>query len=211
MFKPKRSPGRANGSAKYWKLAVAAASFAVAYLLVTQAIRASTETQQYLVTTVAVASGTTLTNAVLTTTELNLGASAPQFLGPQDEGDTHITLAALPAGAPIPRWLLATASDLSQGNLVLSPAAPLASDLSEGSAISIWVASRAEANRFQEPVMLTTSAELVAVLEETDPFSGANQQVEVAVPIETLSPLLLAIANRDQVFVMARGGNFVRE
>jgi hypothetical protein len=80
--------------------------------------------------------------------------------------------------------------------VVITSTMPLPRGVGVGDFVDIWVSESQEGGRFAEPLTLVLDAEIVDITTATGVMADQQPQVQVLVPVESVSPILDAVASK---------------
>jgi hypothetical protein len=81
---------------------------------------------------------------------------------------------------------------------------PLPQGAGVGDFVDIWVSKAGEGGSFAAPMTLVLDAEIVEVTEVSGVMGDAQPEVQVLVPVESVSPILDAVASKDALSMILK-------
>lgn len=163
-------------------------------------IRQSQTTETYLVATHDLASGTRLQVTDLRQTQAALGTSASHYL---HEFQSGLTLrGAVLAGQFIPATAITKLDPQTAKPVLVTPSQALSKNIRVGSRIQLWFVPKQNTEAGQA-VQLLQQAEVLSIQQPEQAFGQSNSNVEVAVPQESLTAVITAIASAGFISVIS--------
>lgn len=167
-------------------------------------IELNNHTDEYLVASRDLPAGSAITDLDAVLTEVNLGASAKQYLLAGELPNGGYLLGPVRAGQLIPRSMLANAVIDERVPVVVKSAMGLPAGLVSGASVDVWVAPFNEDKVLAEPYALVLGAEVSQLISRDEIFGSESEAVELWVPIDAVGPILSAIASEHSISLILR-------
>jgi hypothetical protein len=171
---------------------------------VTAIIQFNNHTSTFVIAANDVSSGSEVSANAVSTAELNLGNSAALYLKPGELPVGSYLLFSVAKGQLIPKAFVATKILDERVPVVISSVMPLPSGLKAGDSVDIWTSTLTDKNLFAPPIELVLNAEVTNVREPTGMFANQQPEVQALVPVESVAPILDAIASKDALSLVLR-------
>jgi hypothetical protein len=81
---------------------------------------------------------------------------------------------------------------------------PMPDSTKVGDFVDLWVSETQANGTFLPPVTLVLDAEIVDIVSETGVMAEGQQRVQVLVPVESVSPILQAIASKSPLSMVLK-------
>jgi hypothetical protein len=167
-------------------------------------IEGNNRTEEFLVAAKPAASGSMITDASFRVVKMNLGESARLYLKPGDLEAGNYLLNTMAAGQLVALGSVASAIIEARQPVVISSTMPLPQGAGVGDFVDIWVSKAGEGGSFAAPMTLVLDAEIVEVTEVSGVMGDAQPEVQVLVPVESVSPILDAVASKDALSMILK-------
>jgi hypothetical protein len=170
----------------------------ISVLGVTWLVSTVDQTTDVYVASSTIVSGERLTSDDLTVAHVRLGPASDRYLRPGDlDREGVMSVRSVEKGEMVPVEAVGENRAEDEAQVVVTMAGPVPSTVDEASRVTLWAsAAAAEGTGFAAPVVLVDQAEVVTVRESTGLVStGADVQVELRVPRESIASVLEAMAN----------------
>ena len=167
-------------------------------------IEANNHTEEFLVAANPAASGSMISEASFRVVRMNLGASSGLYLKPGDVEPGAYLLNTMAAGQLVALGSVASAIIDSRQPVVITSTMPLPQGVGVGDFVDIWVSEAKEGGSFAAPMTLVLDAEIVDIAEAKGVMSDQQPQVQVLVPVESVSPILDAVASKDALSMILK-------
>lgn len=161
-------------------------------------------TDEFLVAAKPAASGSMITENSFRVVRMNLGGSASLYLKPGDLEPGNYLLNTMAVGQLVALGSVASAIIDARQPVVISSTMPLPQGVGVGDFVDIWVSEATEGGSFGAPMTLVLDAEIVDVAEATGVLAEQQPQVQVLVPVESVSPILDAVASKDALSMILK-------
>jgi hypothetical protein len=159
-------------------------------------IEANNRTEEFLVAAKPATSGSMITESSFRVVSLNLGESSRLYLKPGDLEPGNYLLNTMAVGQLVALGSVASAIIDARQPVVITSTMPLPRGVGVGDFVDIWVSESQEGGRFAEPLTLVLDAEIVDITTATGVMADQQPQVQVLVPVESVSPILDAVASK---------------
>ena len=160
-------------------------------------LEANSRTEEFLVAANATSGGAVVSDSDFRVANLNLADSANIYLRPGDVPAGSYLLYSADAGQLVPKTWVASAIIDQREPVVISSTMPLPSTVKVGDLVNIWVSKKQDAGKYLAPVQLVLNAEIAELTEATGMLADQAPRVQVLVPVESVGPILDAIASKD--------------
>lgn len=167
-------------------------------------IEANNQTEEFLVAAKPAASGSMITDTSFRVVRMNLGQSAGLYLRPGDVEPGAYLLNTMAAGQLLALGSVASAIIDSRQPVVITSTMPLPQGVGVGDFVDIWVSDVKQDGSFEAPMTLVLDAEIVDITESKGVMSDQQPQVQVLVPVESVSPILDAVASKDALSMILK-------
>lgn len=167
-------------------------------------IEANNSTEEFLVAAKPASSGSMITESSFRVVRMNLGESSRLYLKPGDLEPGNYLLNTMAVGQLVALGSVASAIIDARQPVVISSTMPLPRGVGVGDFVDIWVSESLEGGDFAVPATLVLDAEIVDISEATGVMADQQPQIEVLVPVESVSPILDAVASRDAVSLILK-------
>ncbi len=167
-------------------------------------IEANNHTEEFLVAANPAASGSMISEASFRVVRMNLGASSGLYLKPGDVEPGAYLLNTMAAGQLVALGSVSSAIIDSRQPVVITSTMPLPQGVGVGDFVDIWVSEAKEGGSFAAPMTLVLDAEIVDIAEAKGVMSDQQPQVQVLVPVESVSPILDAVASKDALSMILK-------
>jgi hypothetical protein len=201
-MKLKRLGAQHNKSIRNMILGVLLIAISVAGVLLV--IEANNRTEEFLVAAKPASSGSVITESRFRVVKMNLGESARLYLKPGDLEPGNYLLNTMEVGQLVALGSVASAIIDARQPVVITSTMPLPRGVGVGDFVDIWVSEAQEAGSFAAPMTLVLDAEIVDVAEASGVMADQQPQVQVLVPIESVSPILDAVASKDALSMILK-------
>jgi hypothetical protein len=159
-------------------------------------IEANNRTEEFLVAAKPATSGSMITESSFRVVSLNLGESSRLYLKPGDLEPGNYLLNTMAVGQLVALGSVASAIIDARQPVVITSTMPLPRGVGVGDFVDIWVSESQEGGLFAEPLTLVLDAEIVDITTATGVMADQQPQVQVLVPVESVSPILDAVASK---------------
>jgi hypothetical protein len=159
-------------------------------------IEANNRTEEFLVAAKPATSGSMITESSFRIVSLNLGESSRLYLKPGDLEPGNYLLNTMAVGQLVALGSVASAIIDARQPVVITSTMPLPRGVGVGDFVDIWVSESQEGGLFAEPLTLVLDAEIVDITTATGVMADQQPQVQVLVPVESVSPILDAVASK---------------
>lgn len=167
-------------------------------------IEANNATEEFLVAAKPAASGSIITESSFRVARMNLGESARLYLKPGDLEPGNYLLNTMAVGQLVALGSVASAIIDARQPVVITSTMPLPQGVGVGDFVDIWVSESQEGGSFASPVTLVLDAEIVDISLATGVMADQQPQVQVLVPVESVSPILDAVASKDAISMILK-------
>jgi hypothetical protein len=167
-------------------------------------IESNTTTEEFLVAAKPAASGSMITESSFRVERMNLGESSRLYLKPGDLEPGNYLLNTMAVGQLVALGSVASAIIDARQPVVITSTMPLPQGVGVGDFVDIWVSQSLEGGSFAEPVTLVLDAEIVDIAQATGVMADQQPQVQVLVPVDSVSPILDAVASRDAISLILK-------
>jgi hypothetical protein len=167
-------------------------------------IEGNNRTEEFLVAAKPAASGSVITDTSFRVVRMNLGESARLYLKPGDLEAGNYLLNTMAAGQLVALGSVASAIIDARQPVVISSTMPLPQGVGVGDFVDIWVSEAGEGGAFATPMTLVLDAEIVEVTEASGVMGDERPEVQVLVPVESVSPILDAVASKDALSMILK-------
>jgi hypothetical protein len=164
-------------------------------------IEANNTTEEYLVAAKPATSGSMITESSFRVARMNLGESSGLYLKPGDLEAGNYLLNNMAVGQLVALGSVASAIIDARHPVVISSSMPLPRS---GDFVDIWVSESLEGGGFAAPVTIVLDAEIVDIAEATGVMADQQPQVQLLVPVESVSPILDAVASKDAISLILK-------
>lgn len=189
---------------KRLRLALSASLVVTSVLGVWWIIESNKVTESFVITKKNLATGSPLVLDQLTTRELSLFEVGDGYLREMPEPGSYL-LRPVSEGELIPLSALTNQALDDWASLVITPSVKPSSEITTGSLVSLWAASKLDYGSYAEPVLLALEAEVIRVMQPQGGFGADQLEVELRVGRESVPFLLNSIANGDAMALVASG------
>ena len=167
-------------------------------------IDANNRTEEFLVAAKPASSGSVITESSFRVVRMNLGDSARLYLRPGDLEPGNYLLNTMEIGQLVALGSVASAIIDARQPVVITSTMPLPRGVGVGDFVDIWVSEAQEGGRFATPMTLVLDAEIVDVAEASGVMADQQPRVQVLVPVESVSPILDAVASKDSLSMILK-------
>lgn len=183
-------------------LLLALGLLAAAVLVAAALLQQSSATKVYLVANRDLGVGTPLSSQDLRSTELSLGAEGRYYLSAINPG-TVLSHAVL-AGELIPAKSILGEVSATTKPVRVTPSSPLSARIKVGSRVQLWFVPKAVGiDTVSNGVQLLADTQVLAIHRGEASMGKQIDDVELAVPVESLSAVVTAIASAGYVSVIS--------
>lgn len=194
----------AQRSASRRNLIVGMLLIAISMVGVWLVIEANNRTEEFLVAAQPAASGSVITESSFRVVRLNLGDSSRLYLKPGDLDEGSYLLNTMAVGQLVALGSVASAIIDARQPVVITSTMPIPQKVGVGDFVDIWVSELQDGGVFAPPRTLVLDAEIVDIAEPTGVMADAQPQVQVLVPVESVSPILDAVASKDAISMILK-------
>ena len=167
-------------------------------------IEANNRTEEFLVAAKPASSGSVITEGSFRVVRMNLGDSARLYLRPGDLEPGNYLLNTMEVGQLVALGSVASAIIDARQPVVITSTMPLPRGVGVGDFVDIWVSEAQEGGSFAAPMTLVLDAEIVDVAESSGVMADQQPRVQVLVPVESVSPILDAVASKDALSMILK-------
>ncbi len=167
-------------------------------------IDANNTTEEFLVAAKPATSGSIITESSFRIARMNLGESSRLYLKPGDLEPGNYLLNTMAVGQLVALGSVASAIIDARQPVVISSTMPLPQGVGVGDFVDIWVSESQEGGVFAAPMTLVLDAEIVDIAQATGVMAEQQPQVQVLVPVESVSPILDAVASKDAISMILK-------
>ncbi len=167
-------------------------------------IDANNTTEEFLVAAKPATSGSIITESSFRIARMNLGESSRLYLKPGDLEPGDYLLNTMAVGQLVALGSVASAIIDARQPVVISSTMPLPQGVGVGDFVDIWVSESQEGGVFAAPMTLVLDAEIVDIAQATGVMAEQQPQVQVLVPVESVSPILDAVASKDAISMILK-------
>jgi hypothetical protein len=167
-------------------------------------IEANNRTEEFLVAAKPASSGSVITDSSFRVVRMNLGESAQLYLKPGDLEAGNYLLNTMEVGQLVALGSVASAILDARQPVVIASTMPLPQGVGVGDFVDIWVSESQEGGSFAAPMTLVLDAEIVDVAEASGVMADEQPRVQVLVPVESVSPILDAVASKDALSMILK-------
>jgi hypothetical protein len=167
-------------------------------------IDANNTTEEFLVAAKPAASGSIITESSFRIARMNLGESSRLYLKPGDLEPGNYLLNTMAVGQLVALGSVASAIIDARQPVVISSTMPLPQGVGVGDFVDIWVSESQEGGVFAAPMTLVLDAEIVDIAQATGVMAEQQPQIQVLVPVESVSPILDAVASKDALSMILK-------
>lgn len=167
-------------------------------------IDGNNRTEEFLVASKPASSGSVITESSFRVVRMNLGESARLYLKPGDLEPGNYLLNTMEVGQLVALGSVASAIIDARQPVVITSTMPLPQGVGVGDFVDIWVSEAQEGGSFAAPMTLVLDAEVVDVAEATGVMADQQPRVQVLVPVESVSPILDAVASKDALSMILK-------
>ena len=167
-------------------------------------IDANNTTEEFLVAAKPATSGSIITESSFRIARMNLGESSRLYLKPGDLEPGNYLLNTMAVGQLVALGSVASAVIDARQPVVISSTMPLPQGVGVGDFVDIWVSGSQEGGVFAAPMALVLDAEIVDIAQATGVMAEQQPQVQVLVPVESVSPILDAVASKDAISMILK-------
>ena len=167
-------------------------------------IEANNATEEFLVAAKPAASGSIITESSFRVARMNLGESSRLYLKPGDLESGNYLLNNMAVGQLVARGSVASAIIDARQPVVITSTMPLPQGVGVGDFVDIWVSESLEGGAFAAPMTLVLDAEIVDIAQATGVMADRQPQIQVLVPVESVSPILDAVASKDAISMILK-------
>jgi hypothetical protein len=167
-------------------------------------IEANNATEEFLVAAKPAASGSIITESSFRVARMNLGESSRLYLKPGDLEPGNYLLNTMAVGQLVALGSVASAIIDARQPVVITSTMPLPQGVGVGDFVDIWVSESLVGGSFAAPMTLVLDAEIVDIAQATGVMADQQPQIQVLVPVESVSPILDAVASKDAVSLILK-------
>jgi len=167
-------------------------------------IDANNTTEEFLVAAKPATSGSIITESSFRIARMNLGESSQLYLKPGDLEPGNYLLNTMAVGQLVALGSVASAVIDARQPVVISSTMPLPQGVGVGDFVDIWVSESQEGGVFAAPMALVLDAEIVDIAQASGVMAEQQPQVQVLVPVESVSPILDAVASKDAISMILK-------
>ena len=167
-------------------------------------IEANNATEEFLVAAKPAASGSIITESSFRVARMNLGESSRLYLKPGDLEPGNYLLNNIAVGQLVALGSVASAIIDARQPVVITSTMPLPQGVGVGDFVDIWVSESLEGGAFAAPMTLVLDAEIVDIAQATGVMADRQPQIQVLVPVESVSPILDAVASKDAISMILK-------
>jgi hypothetical protein len=167
-------------------------------------IESNNTTEEFLVAAKPATSGSMITESSFRVERMNLGESSRLYLKPGDLEPGNYLLNTMAVGQLVALGSVASAIIDARQPVVVTSTMPLPQGVGVGDFVDIWVSQSQEGGSFAEPLTLVLDAEIVDITQATGVMADQQPQVQVLVPVESVSPILDAVASKDAISLILK-------
>ncbi len=167
-------------------------------------IEANNTTEEYLVAAKPASSGSMITESSFRVVRMNLGESSGLYLKPGDLEAGNYLLNNMAVGQLVALGSVASSIIDARQPVVISSSMPLPRSVGVGDFVDIWVSESLEGGGFSTPAVIVLDAEIVDIAEATGVMADQQPQVQLLVPVESVSPILDAVASKDAISLILK-------
>lgn len=167
-------------------------------------IEANNATEEFLVAAKPAASGSIITESSFRVARMNLGESSRLYLKPGDLEPGNYLLNNMAVGQLVALGSVASAIIDARQPVVITSTMPLPQGVGVGDFVDIWVSESLEGGAFAAPMTLVLDAEIVDIAQATGVMADRQPQIQVLVPVESVSPILDAVASKDAISMILK-------
>ena len=160
-------------------------------------LEANSHTEEFLVAAKPTSGGAIVSDSDFRVAKLNLADSADLYLRPGEVPAGSYLLYSAETGQLVPKNWVASAIIDQREPVVISSTMPLPSTVKVGDLVNVWVSKKQDAGKFSAPVQLVLNAEIAELTEATGMLADQAPRVQVLVPVDSVGPILDAIASKD--------------
>jgi hypothetical protein len=135
---------------------------------------------------------------------MNLGQARDLYLQPGDLEPGNYLLNTMAEGQLVALGSVASAIIDARQPVVITSSMPMPDSTKVGDFVDIWVSETQANGTFLPPVTLVLDAEIVDIVSETGVMAEGQQRVQVLVPVESVSPILQAIASKSPLSMVLK-------
>jgi uncharacterized protein YidB (DUF937 family) len=135
---------------------------------------------------------------------LNLGESSRLYLKPGDLDEGNYLLNTMAVGQLVSLGSVASAIIDARQPVVITSTMPMPQKVGVGDFVDIWVSEQQEGGVFAPPRTLVLDAEIVDIAKPTGVMADSQPEVQVLVPVESVSPILDAVASKDAISMILK-------
>lgn len=167
-------------------------------------IEANNATEEFLVAAKPAASGSIITESSFRVARMNLGESSRLYLKPGDLEPGNYLLNTMAVGQLVALGSVASAIIDARQPVVITSTMPLPQGVGVGDFVDIWVSESLAGGSFAAPMTLVLDAEIVDIAQATGVMADQQPQIQVLVPVESVSPILDAVASKDAISMILK-------
>ena len=167
-------------------------------------IESNNATEEFLVAAKPAASGSIITESSFHVAKMNLGESSRLYLKPGDLEPGNYLLNTMAVGQLVALGSVASAIIDARQPVVITSTMPLPQGVGVGDFVDIWVSESLEGGSFAAPMTLVLDAEIVDIAQATGVMADQQPQIQVLVPVESVSPILDAVASKDAISMILK-------
>ena len=167
-------------------------------------IEANNATEEFLVAAKPAASGSIITESSFRVARMNLGESSRLYLKPGDLEPGNYLLNNMAVGQLVALGSVASAIIDARQPVVITSTMPLPQGVGVGDFVDIWVSESLEGGAFAAPMTLVLDAEIVDIAQATGVMADRQPQIQGLVPVESVSPILDAVASKDAISMILK-------
>lgn len=167
-------------------------------------IEANNATEEFLVAAKPAASGSIITESSFRVARMNLGESSRLYLKPGDLEPGNYLLNTMAVGQLVALGSVASAIIDARQPVVITSTMPLPQGVGVGDFVDIWVSESLVGGSFAAPMTLVLDAEIVDIAQATGVMADQQPQIQVLVPVESVSPILDAVASKDAISMILK-------
>jgi hypothetical protein len=167
-------------------------------------IESNNATEEFLVAAKPAASGSIITESSFQVARMNLGESSRLYLKPGDLEPGNYLLNTMAVGQLVALGSVASAIIDARQPVVITSTMPLPQGVGIGDFVDIWVSESLEGGSFAAPMTLVLDAEIVDIAQATGVMADQQPQIQVLVPVESVSQILDAVASKDAISMILK-------
>lgn len=167
-------------------------------------IEANNRTEEFLVAAQPAASGSVITESSFRIVRMNLGDSSRLYLKPGELDEGNYLLNTMAVGQLVALGSVASAIIDARQPVVITSTMPMPQKVGVGDFVDIWVSELQQGGSFAPPQTLVLDAEIVDIAKPSGVMADSQPQVQVLVPVESVSPILDAVASKDALSMILK-------